>query len=84
VDWEWSAKTVDPDDPEVRRERLEAKRNGAKPPKRPLIPPIAARPEGIRDERMTEFLERVAEHLGNSAERRLVTTDEFDRLIDAM
>lgn len=84
VDWSWSEKTVDPNDPAVRRERLEAKRKGATAPKRPLIPPVAARPQGIAEQRLTEYLERVTDHMGTASDRRMVSTDEFDRLIDSM
>lgn len=43
----WAQWTTDPDDPEVRKRRLEQKRDGVKPPPIPIIPPIARRPEAI-------------------------------------
>lgn len=57
----WADRTIDPEDREVRRERLEAKRNGIKPPKHPLVPPVARRPHDLAQERLQQYLEQVAE-----------------------
>ncbi|MFJ1461840.1 hypothetical protein [Nocardia sp. N2S4-5] len=35
--------TTDPDDPEVKKERMERKRRGLRPPPLPLLPPVALR-----------------------------------------
>jgi hypothetical protein len=83
LDWQWQRETVDPDDPKVRRERMEAKRNGIKPPPRPLIPPVAARPSGMAEKRLTEYLEQVSAHLSPKATRRMVSIEEFNELISA-
>lgn len=57
----WADRTVNPDDQDVRRERLEAKRNGIKPPKHPLVPPVARRPNDLAEERLQAYLEKITE-----------------------
>lgn len=56
----WIDRTTDPDDKDVRRERLEAERAGIKPPPHPAVPPIAMRPAELREQRLQEYLETVA------------------------
>lgn len=57
----WADRTMDPDDRDARRERLEAKRNGIRPPKHPLVPPVARRPEDLAEAHLKAYLEKVAE-----------------------
>lgn len=83
LDWRWSEHTSDPNDPEVRRERAEALMKGIRPPRKPFVPPVAERPEEMAEQRLTAYLERVAEHFADKT-RESVSLDEFDRVIDAM
>lgn len=84
LDWEWARKTTDPEDPSVRREQLDARRRGIRPPRRPLIPPVAARPPGLAEQKLAEYLARVAEHAEPAPNRRAVTLAEFNQVIGAM
>ncbi|GAA2774108.1 hypothetical protein GCM10010470_02440 [Saccharopolyspora taberi] len=81
----WIDRTTDPDDPEVKRERAEAKRAGIKPPPHPLIPPVALRPSEIADERFQAYLDEVGQYQTKRQEqqggKRQVTSDEFDRIM---
>lgn len=83
LDWEWQEKAVGPNDPQVRRARAEARRRGTRTPRRPLIPPVAARPRGVHEQHLLEYLEQVAE-LSAPAAHRVVTLDEFDEVIETM
>lgn len=56
----WADRTIDPDDRDVRRERLEAKRNGIKPPEHPIVPPVANRPSDLAEQRLKQYLEQVS------------------------
>lgn len=77
----WIDRTTDPDDKDVKRERLEAERAGIKPPPHPMIPPIAMRPPEISEQRVQEYLDGMAEFRPPSREARQVGTDEFDELL---
>lgn len=77
VQAQWTDRITDPDDAEVRRERLEAKRNGIKPPPTPLILPLALRPEKVAERRFNEYVEAAAK-LIPKREKKSVTTSEFD------
>lgn len=77
----WIDRITDPDDREVRRERLEAERAGIKPPPHPMVPPIAMRPAGIGEERLQEYLDAVSAFGPPPREPRLVDMDEFDRVM---
>lgn len=79
LDWQWARETVDHDDPDVKRERAEAKRNGIKPPARPLIPPTARRPAGLAEQRLNEYLEEIAKHVTPQSATRSVTRAEFEQ-----
>lgn len=81
----WIDRTTDPDDPEVKRDRIEAKRAGIKPPPHPLIPPVALRPSEVADERFQAYLEEVGHYQTKRQEqqggKRQVSSDEFDRIM---
>lgn len=80
---DWTDRTTDPDDPAIRRERLEAKRKGLKPPKRPVVPPVAQRPGGIAEERLRAYIDELASHEPQST-KEIVSIDEFNRVISQM
>lgn len=77
----WIDRTTDPNDREVKRERLEAERAGIKPPPHPMIPPIAMRPAEISEERLQEYLDAVSSFNAPNRETRMVDSEEFDRLM---
>lgn len=77
---EWAAATTNPDDPEVRRARAEAKRAGLKPPKEPPIRPIALRPENIHEALYLSYLDRITPSLP-SRKRQQLSSDEFDKAL---
>lgn len=84
----WVDRTTDPEDPEVKRERAEAKRSGIKPPPHPMIPPVALRPPKIADERFQGYLDEVQQYQTRREEqrsgKRMVTSDEFDSYLDLL
>lgn len=57
----WIDRTTDPEDREVKLQRAAAKRAGLKPPKAPIIPPVAMRPGALSEERIAAYMERLAE-----------------------
>jgi hypothetical protein len=77
----WIDRTTDPNDKDVKRERLKAERAGIKPPPHPMVPPIAMRPPEIREERLQEYLDVLASLCPAARETQLVGTDEFDELL---
>ncbi|MGW5645066.1 hypothetical protein [Saccharopolyspora sp. NPDC003762] len=79
----WIDRTTDPDDPHVKRERAQAKRDGIKPPPHPLIPPVALRPAEVADERLQAYLDDVAQYQTREHDggKRQVSSDEFDRIL---
>lgn len=78
----WIDRTADPDDPQVKRDRAEAKRNGIKPPPHPLVPPVALRPEGLAQNRLDAYLAEVEKYSSTpKRERQLVSSAEFDKLM---
>lgn len=80
---DWIERTIDPDDPAVRRERAEAKRSGRKPPKRPAVPPVAQRPGEIAAERLQAYIDELASHEPKPV-KELVSIEEFNRVIAQM
>jgi hypothetical protein len=83
LDLQWIDRTTDHDDPTVRREMLQAKRDGVRPPTRPIIPPAALRPNDLADERMQDWINQLAATAPKPA-KELVTLDEFDRVVSQM
>lgn len=77
----WSDRTLDPNDKDVKRERLAAERAGIKPPPHPMVPPIAMRPHEIGEQRLQEYLDVVAKYGAPAREKLQVNTSEFDRLM---
>lgn len=77
VQQQWSDRIFDPDDQDARRDRLEAKRNGIKPPKSPLILPVALRPEKVAERRFQQYVES-ASALIPLRERQSVSSSDFD------
>ncbi|MCA1185704.1 hypothetical protein LCD36_04460 [Saccharopolyspora sp. 6T] len=84
LDLHWTDRITDPDDPKVKRDRAEAKRQGIRPPEHPLIPPVAHRPAELAEQRWNEFIEQAssyqAEHR-DAGGKRQVTSAEFDALL---
>lgn len=78
LDLAWADRTVDPNDREVIRARREAERAGIKPPRHPMIPPIANRPPEIADLRLQQYLDQITAHQEGGREKVLVSLDEFD------
>jgi hypothetical protein len=78
----WIDRTTDPDDREVKLERLAAERAGIKPPPHPMVPPIAMRPHEIGQQRLQEYLDEAASFRTPVKEKIQVSTSEFDRLMD--
>lgn len=78
LDLEWASRTTDPNDPEVKRERIEAERNGIKPPKHPIVPPIALRPNSLAEARFEAYLEQITAQTTGKRESQLVGTDEWE------
>lgn len=62
LDLEWSDRTTDPDDPDVKQERARAKRERLKPPDRPIVPPVAMRPRELAEEHAQQYAEAIAAH----------------------
>lgn len=83
LELDWIRHTTDPDDPEVRRDRLEAKRRGEKPPPRPIVPPAALRPTQLAEQRFQEWIDQLAATVPKPAKER-VSLAEFDQLISRM
>lgn len=77
----WIDRTTDPDDPAVKRERAQAKRNGIHPPPHPLVPPVALRPAELAQSRLDDYLAEVQKYSTPTRERRQVGTSEFDKLM---
>lgn len=83
----YSQWVTDPEDPEVKRARAERKRAGVKPPPRPIIFPVARRPEAEHGEMLLEAHEELKTHRpavanvlagdGEQPARRKVTIKEF-------
>lgn len=83
LDLQWIDRTTDHDDPLVKREMLLAKREGVKPPARPIVPPAALRPNDLAEERMQDYIDQLAATAPKPA-KELVTLAEFDRVISQM
>lgn len=75
----WVDRTTNPDDPEVKAERRKAEASGIKPPKRPLVPPIAHRPKKLAEQRFEDYLSKLAEANTPERIREQLDSDEFDR-----
>jgi hypothetical protein len=83
LELDWVEHTTDPNDPATIRERNEAKRRGDRPPRRPIIPPVALRPAAVADRRWQAYLDELLQ-LDPKPTKELVTLDEFDRVIARM
>jgi hypothetical protein len=81
---EYARWTVDPNDPEVKRAKK------TKPPPIPLVAPVAHRPPSVAAEYEEQFAGLVAavgakpESARERAEKRWVSSAEFDAAIEAM
>lgn len=80
VKHDWIDRITDPEDPEVKRERAEAKRSGRKPPERPVLEPVALRPPEWADRRAEQWLQEIeaATKQPGRVERRFLSTAEFE------
>jgi len=80
LDLIWADRTTDPDDPDVKRERAQAKKAGVKPPPHPLIPPVAHRPDSLAAQRLREYIEKVEKYrAGPPPEVKYLSSNDFDR-----
>jgi hypothetical protein len=61
IEWAWADRTIDPEDPEVKRERAKAKANGVKPPKHPILRPVAKRPPDHDEQRWRDYIRTLSE-----------------------
>jgi hypothetical protein len=61
VEWAWADRTIDPEDPEVKLERAKAKTNGVKPPKHPILRPVAKRPPDHDEQRWRDYITTLSE-----------------------
>ncbi|WP_409186495.1 hypothetical protein F9C11_20590 [Amycolatopsis sp. VS8301801F10] len=76
----WNDRTIDPDDPELRKERAIAKKNGLKPPPFPMIPPSAIRPPKLAQARVDAYMAEVQRYQNPpKPEPQMITLDEFER-----
>jgi hypothetical protein len=83
---EWTDRITDPEDPEVKRARAEAKRSGHRPPPRPVLEPAALRPPEYARQREEAWLADLAAATEPATpqvgeRRRYVSLTEFDALI---
>lgn len=74
----WIDRTADPNDREARLERLKAESAGLKPPKNPIVPPVAHRPSWLAERKYEEYLEKLTASQAPRV-REQVDSDEFDR-----
>lgn len=76
--------TADPDDPAVRKKRLEQKRAGIKPAPIPIIPPVASRPKD-RTAAIEKWNDLLTEHFATAPEPGKkpgeTSIDTLDRLL---
>jgi hypothetical protein len=84
LEHEYAQWTVDPEDPEYRAEQARRKRDGVKPPPRPLIPPVALRPKWLATILADQYAlaRAAADKPMNTATSEQVSSAEFDRLLD--
>lgn len=59
IEWSWADRTIDQDDPEVKAEQAKAKKT--KPPKHPILRPVAKRPPEQDEERWREYITALTE-----------------------
>lgn len=62
LELDWVDRITDPDDPEVKRDRAQAKRAGIRPPERPIVPPVALRPPAMQAVAVADFAEKIDKH----------------------
>lgn len=78
----WIDRTVDPQDPEVARDRAQARRAGITPPPRPLVPPVALRPPELAEQHWQRHLDAVAAYQARpQGSGKPVTSAEFDEAL---
>lgn len=68
---EYQSWITDPEDPEVKKAHEERKRSGVKPPPKPIIYPIAHRPQHAAARRAKELLAQVADVEKKPAKQRI-------------
>lgn len=81
LELDWLEKITDPADPAVKAERAKAQAAGVKPPKRPIVPPVAMRPQRLAEQKFDEYLKKLLDSQAPQRVREQVDTDEFDRLL---
>lgn len=75
---EYSSWITDPDDPEVRDERARRKMLGIKPPKTPLLWPVAVRPIALQEKLAAQAVE--AAEKASQVPRRKITIAELRQM----
>ena len=78
----WVDRITNPDDPKVKEERRKADASGIKPPRKPLVPPIAHRPKKLAEQRYEEYLHSLTEASKPQRITEHLDSDEFDRRMD--
>ncbi|WP_418346166.1 hypothetical protein [Rhodococcus pyridinivorans] len=67
---EYASWVTDPNDREVKEERLRRQRLGIKPPPMPLLPPVALRPPDLAQLRLSQYDTAVSTHMSTTATSR--------------
>ena len=78
--YDYASWTSDPE--EMAAEQRRRRKAGIKPPPNPVIPPVASRPGVIASRLIDEHVAMLEQYqlLPKKPERRMVSSDEFDRL----
>lgn len=80
LNYEYQSWTADPD--EVEAQRKLKRRMGIKPPSSPLIQPVASRPMSLHEKYLDAFAAVAADWMQPATAGDLVSTDEFDAILD--
>lgn len=59
IEWSWADRTINPDDPEVKAERV--KQKNSKPPRYPVLRPMAKRPAKQDEQRWQDYIQTLSD-----------------------
>lgn len=76
---EYTSWVTDPDDPQVKAQRAQRRRDRVPSPPRPLLPPVACRTPGEQARRVAAYLEDVTRYTTPAVPEKL-TVAEYNRL----
>ncbi|MEV6897446.1 hypothetical protein [Amycolatopsis sp. NPDC051372] len=81
VERAYIAANTDPEDPELRYQRAEAKRRGIKPPPAPIIAPVALRPARVAERMWAEYHAEVEKYSipDDRPQGTLIPLSEYER-----